>query len=235
MSELSPAARAILDAGHIAQDPTALQRERNRAALRARLAAEVSAPPPVAQRPSPRVAWWGAAAVGLAALVVALLWRREPPASPVRTSAPTSPAPAVAPAPVPVTPAPVPVVPVPVAPSATQEAPRPVPVVTAARDRRTEPSEVDTMAEELRLLRESRRALDQGDGRAALALVQTHARRFPRAQLAEEREATRVLALCASGDTAAASRAGQSFVSRYPQSPQLPRVRRSCAFEPARP
>lgn len=232
MSELSPAARAILDAGHIAQDPTALQRERNRAALRARLAAEASAPPPVAQRPSPRVAWWGAALVGLAALVVALLWRREPPpAPPVRTPVPTSPAPVVAPAPV----TPVPVMPAPVAPTATQEAPRPAPVVTAARDRRTETSEVDTMAEELRLLRESRRVLDQGDGRAALALVQTHARRFPRGQLAEEREATRVLALCASGDAVAASRAGQSFVSRYPQSPQLPRVRRSCAFEPARP
>jgi hypothetical protein len=231
MSELSPAARAILDAGHIAQDPTALQRERNRAALRARLAAEASAPPPVTRRPPPRVAWWGAAFVGLAALVVALLWRRDPsPAPPVRVPVPARPAPVIAPV---IAPAPVVVAPAPVAP--TQEAPRPAPVVPAARERRTEPTEVDTMAEELRLLRESRRALDQGDGRAALALVQTHARRFPRGQLAEEREATRVLALCASGDAVAARRAGESFASRYPQSPQLPRVRRSCAFEPARP
>jgi hypothetical protein len=56
-----------------------------------------------------------------------------------------------------------------------------------------------------------------------------HARRFPRGALAEEREAARVLALCAQGRASEARASASAFVASNPRSPFAAQVRRSCA------
>ncbi|MFO0610017.1 MAG: hypothetical protein U0324_43060 [Polyangiales bacterium] len=126
------------------------------------------------------------------------------------------PAPAVAPTPAPVVaPAPVPVA-------------LPSPAVVARP--RPQPAP-DTLAEELRLLNAARRALAAHQLDDAARPLAEHARRFPRGQLAEEREATAALVTCARGDRDASARAAERFLRAHPRSPQGPRVRRACGVE----
>ena len=91
----------------------------------------------------------------------------------------------------------------------------------------------DSLAEEVRLLREARAALDRGDTSRVLASLDEHASRFPRGTLYEERLATRVLALCAMGRIDAARLAAQELERAAPRSPHLVRVRASCIGVPA--
>lgn len=57
----------------------------------------------------------------------------------------------------------------------------------------------DDLAAELALLRDAKRAIQRGRGVEALALLERHAQRFPRGQLADERRAARIAALCLAG------------------------------------
>jgi len=93
----------------------------------------------------------------------------------------------------------------------------------------------DSLAEEVRLLREARAALDRADPSRALGLLDVHASRFPRGTLYEERLATRVLAFCALGRIDAARLAAQELERASPRSPHLGRVRASCIAAPASP
>lgn len=86
----------------------------------------------------------------------------------------------------------------------------------------------DALAEETRLIRSAHAFVAAGDGARALSLLDEHARRFPAGVLTEEREAERVLALCAAGRTADAKRAGSAFLAARPRSALAPRVRGSC-------
>jgi hypothetical protein len=86
----------------------------------------------------------------------------------------------------------------------------------------------DALAEETRLLREADAATRAGEPSRALTLLEEHARRFPRGVLGEERDAERVLALCAAGRTADARAAGQRFLAARPGSALAGRVRASC-------
>jgi len=97
------------------------------------------------------------------------------------------------------------------------------PVVTAAPVPTT-----PSIEEETSLLLTSQGALREGDAARALALLDDHARRFPNGALAEERDASRVLALCALGRTVEAKTAGQTFLAAHPRSPAAARVRASC-------
>jgi outer membrane protein assembly factor BamD (BamD/ComL family) len=90
---------------------------------------------------------------------------------------------------------------------------------------------VDTFAEELRLVTAAQRALAQSQLDAADRSLREHATRFPRGQLAEERDATRVLVTCSRGDRDASAREAARFLAAHPRSPQAPRVRRACAVE----
>jgi hypothetical protein len=56
-----------------------------------------------------------------------------------------------------------------------------------------------------------------------------HARRFPRGALSEEREAAKVMALCAEGRASDARASASAFVAANPRSPFAAQVRRSCA------
>lgn len=85
-----------------------------------------------------------------------------------------------------------------------------------------------SIEEETALLLGAHGALREGDGGRALLLLDEHARRFPSGALAEERDASRVLALCALGRTGEAKTAGKAFLASHPRSPAAARVRSSC-------
>ncbi|HMJ54422.1 MAG TPA: hypothetical protein VK540_20210 [Polyangiaceae bacterium] len=90
----------------------------------------------------------------------------------------------------------------------------------------------DSLAAEVRLLRDARAALDRGDAVQALRLVDTHRKRFPRGTLYEERLATRVQVLCALGLPDGARLSAQELERTAPRSPHLARVRASCIAQP---
>ena len=80
------------------------------------------------------------------------------------------------------------------------------------------------LAAERVLVERARSALARGDGEQALAAADQHAEKFPRGQLAEEREALAIQALVAVGrGHEAAERAGR-FRLAYPHSVLLPVV-----------
>ena len=82
---------------------------------------------------------------------------------------------------------------------------------------------------EIELIRGAQKHLHRGEARAALGLLAEHARRFPGGVLAQERDASRVSALCLAGDVAAARAQAERFLQRSPQSPFAERVKASCA------
>ena len=91
---------------------------------------------------------------------------------------------------------------------------------------------VEDLRVEVDLLRQAKEATSHGDPSRALALLDDHASRFPKSALAQERRATRVLALCAAGRAQEARREAASFLADHPQSPLAPRVRDACADGP---
>jgi hypothetical protein len=99
--------------------------------------------------------------------------------------------------------------------------------VAPRRTRRAAPADP---AAELRLLRQAQSALSSGRGGEALALLRDHQRAFPRTQFRQERDAIRILALCATGRESAARRLGRRFLERAGRSPMAGAVRESCAF-----
>jgi hypothetical protein len=82
----------------------------------------------------------------------------------------------------------------------------------------------DALAGERALLETARAALGRGDFARALTAAQRHERRWPRGQLAEEREALTVRALAASGQVDAARARAGAFRARFPRSIFLPAV-----------
>jgi hypothetical protein len=75
------------------------------------------------------------------------------------------------------------------------------------------------LARERTLLDMARTALGRGDATSALSAVDTHAREFPRSQLAEEREVIAVQALAAAGRLPEAKRRAAAFHDAFPSSP----------------
>ncbi len=210
MTDLSPDTRALLASLAVSHDPPPDAAER----VRARVAAQAAVAPTVGPRP-----WW-LAAVGLGVVAVIAAWwsTRAPAAVPV-VAAPRTVATVVEPA---APPARV------VAPPVVAAAPALVaPVVVAPRPARV--AERDDLAAELRLIQQAQTALAGSDMAGAQAALRSHARTFPHGHLVEEREALGVQVLCASGRTEEARRAGAAFVARHPGSPQVGRVRRTCA------
>ena len=90
----------------------------------------------------------------------------------------------------------------------------------------------DSLAEEVRLLRDARSALDREEAAQALRVLNEHEKRFQRGTLYEERLATRVQALCALGLVDGARSAAQELERVAPRSPHLARVRASCVAKP---
>lgn len=87
-----------------------------------------------------------------------------------------------------------------------------------------------SLADETRLLEMAQRELAARRPSAALSLLDEHSRRFSRGALAEEQTLARILALCALDRTEDARRAASAFLTAWPSSPLVPRLRASCAL-----
>jgi hypothetical protein len=97
----------------------------------------------------------------------------------------------------------------------------------AAPGEKRKPSE--TLSAELELLHDAQANWRNGDPSAALALLATHRQRYPKSVLGLEREALRVLSLCAAGRTAEAKEVARRSFKNAPRSPLRASVEESCA------
>jgi hypothetical protein len=146
----------------------------------------------------------------------------------VRTE--STPRPKSTPPAMPVAKAPAPAVPV-TTPAPTSEPSAFVPAPPAPTSGRTEPrpSRSQQLSGEIELLARVNTAVNAGDGGRALELLGEYDRKFRPSILAEERAAASVLALCAAGRTGEARTAASSFERKWPRSPLLGRIAKSCA------
>jgi hypothetical protein len=254
VSDLSPEARAILDAGRDADGASDLERARVRRALFATIAAGGGAlagsTAAAAQSAGASATATGAAttvatALPLAKILVPLAivaagsvggtiaWHARGAATTVVASSSVSTAPAPTPmaAPTVAPPAPAPVV---------SERPAVAPRHALARATTpvhdVAPLATNRLAEETALLAAANAALRAGDSPRALALLDDYDRRYPSGILREEVLATRLIARCrVEGDGASGLKVGarakadaDQFLARHPASPLAPRVRSSC-------
>lgn len=109
--------------------------------------------------------------------------------------------------------------------SVAKVAPRPAPAVS-----RTVTS-AHELEEEAALLHQAQAAWRAGQSAQALQLASEHARRFPRSQLASERDVLRVLSLCKLGQTQAAKQVGARLLCFAKGSPWYQSVAESCAAQ----
>jgi hypothetical protein len=86
----------------------------------------------------------------------------------------------------------------------------------------------DDFTEEVELMGRARAALGRNDASQALALLEEHAKKFPRGTLGPERDASRIMALCALGRTQQAKTHATKFMRKHPRSALTARVRRTC-------
>jgi hypothetical protein len=89
--------------------------------------------------------------------------------------------------------------------AAAAEKPKPAAQAAGASDFR----------EELQLLERARTALRASNPSKGLRALEEHARRFPKGELARERDATRVTALCQAGRSDAAQKAAARYFSKH--------------------
>lgn len=82
-----------------------------------------------------------------------------------------------------------------------------------------------SVADELALIERARSSVDRGQAKAALGVLKTHRRQFPKGAFLEEAAALRASALCKSGRAEAAAKASAAFLRRYPKSVHVSRVR----------
>ena len=107
--------------------------------------------------------------------------------------------------------------------------PRPVnPALAPVPAQEPSPSVSAAIGAEVALLGQANGEMQAGRASQALALLDEHVRRFPSGALAEERQAARILALCAVGRADESREARGQFLREHPQSPQVARVRGAC-------
>lgn len=152
---------------------------------------------------------------------------REDGTATVRTPAPVelAPTPVVVPPPVEPTTAPIAV-----APSKPGKASkrRSEPAAVTVDPKPIDPPRTTTLEAEMRLLARANAAMRAGRHADALAVLDEHARDFPRGQLAPEREYERALALCELGRSAKARAVADAFVRAHPRSPLRAKAEAVC-------
>jgi hypothetical protein len=89
----------------------------------------------------------------------------------------------------------------------------------------------DELMEEAALLHQAQSAWRAGQSAEALKLANQHAQRFPRSQLANERDVLRVLSLCKLGQKSAAKQVGARLLKSAKGSPWYQSVADSCAAD----
>jgi hypothetical protein len=90
------------------------------------------------------------------------------------------------------------------------------------------PSQTESLAIEVRALRNAERALRDGNPGLALAFLQELDRQVPNGQLAEERDAAGTLARCARGEHPFGVNLAAEFTERHPGSVYRARVDQAC-------
>jgi hypothetical protein len=233
---MSPEARRVVQLARQARSPTAEDKRRIRAAVAVGVATAAIATPAAAAGASTKMA--GAlGALGGARAVVAIglavstsvgvgaYWHlhasaRHAVKAPIAAAAQPS-EPVLAPplATIPAEPAPLP-------PAPTER--------TREEPARPRAAPQDPLAAELTLLHAAKEAWQEGQARSALELVQKHARLYPHSQLASEREALRVFALCGLGRTSEAREAASVVLTKAPGSPFRAAIEESCAMRPSK-
>lgn len=226
---MNPEARRILQLARQARTPSADDKRRVRAAIALGVAATAVTVPTAAAAGASKLA--GAAGVftglrGIVSVAViastsvgagAYLWTHE---SAARRSADVSivsstPPVEVAPPPIPFS-------------ESTNTPPAPERPAEAPARPRTAPQ--DPLAAELTLLHAAKQAWQDGKPQTALDLAQKHAQLYPHSQLASERDALKVFALCGLGRTSDARDLASSLLSRAPGSPFRASLEQSCAM-----
>lgn len=253
MDELGPDERPWLDALRTADEPTAADRARVRAALVASIGAAGAATAvgktgavAKAVKTGIVVGVWkiGLASVVLLAVAGGTTWRLSRPATPVvATSAPVPVASAVASA------TEAPVAPTQAAPAQSGNAPltiaavasaapsADVRVATSARPSATVaavpppaahlPETADALEGEMALLTNAQRALERGDTATAIGALSRHRREHPAGALAVERDGLLAIASCDARQPEGRALA-ERFVARNATSPLVARVRAAC-------
>lgn len=108
-------------------------------------------------------------------------------------------------------------------------APEPAEAPSARRAVLSEKPKVkETLAAELDLLHDAQSKWRNRDANGALALLAEHRKRYPRSELRLEREALRVLCLCAAGRPAEAKEVASRTFKNAPKSPLRASVEASC-------
>jgi hypothetical protein len=87
-----------------------------------------------------------------------------------------------------------------------------------------------TLEQELPILQSAQEALRAGDTDRALAVLESHARRFPDGMLAPERRAVHAMAVCRKVGRSAGLAEAEAFLRDAPFSPLAPRVRAVCSL-----
>jgi hypothetical protein len=236
---MNPEARRIIQLARQARTPSAEDKRRVRAAVAIGVAAAAVTVPAAAAGASAKVAGAMGVFTGLRGIVAgmviastsvgagAYLWKHASAArgveAPVVSSAATVAGAVALPPPV-----------------STAE-PAPAPVVTPdVRDVRAEApgrarvAPQDPLAAELTLLHAAKQAWQDGNSQTAFDLAQKHAKLYPHSQLASERDALKVFALCGLGRTNDARDLAQALLSKAPGSPFRASLEQSCALHPSK-
>ncbi|HEX3697524.1 MAG TPA: hypothetical protein VH374_19280 [Polyangia bacterium] len=219
-------ARRVIDQVRSARTPSADDKERIRKALAIGVVAAMASAPATAAGATV-AAGKAAGAAGIASGLKIAVTVAVVASLGAGTYWLTRSAPAQRPALATVAPAPVAAPPVaaePVPPPTVE----PTPIVPAAAPASSGRPGRDPLMAELSLLHKAQQAWRQGKAARALALAQQHARRYPHSVLGMERDALRVFALCALGQTAQARPLAGEILKRAPGSPLRTSVEESC-------
>jgi hypothetical protein len=112
-------------------------------------------------------------------------------------------------------------------PAETQE-PAPEPEAPKVKKPKKPPVGSSMLAAELAVLKGAERALEEGEPKKALALLDRHEATYGQGQLREDRLALRIRALCALGKGAQARGEAHVFERDFPTSPHLKKIRTAC-------
>jgi hypothetical protein len=199
--ELNSAERRVIELSRAARTPGEADKRRVRAALALSLGAVAGGATGAAVASTATAAKGAATVIGTRVIAAVLLAASAGTGAYVWLRRPPAPVPVQAPA-----------------------APAPVVEPIAA------PAE-DPLLAEVSLLQRAQRALRGGQPREAMELAARHETLYPTSQMAPERDALRVFALCALGKKGEARTLARALLAQAPTSPLRASLEESCALK----